>query len=38
VESIYLDFRRDTYMTVTEHGRQYLFWLPLNHLIDRAER
>lgn len=38
VESIYLDFRRDTYMTVTEHGRQFLFWLPLDHLIDRAER
>jgi hypothetical protein len=38
VESIYLDYRRDTYMTVTEHGRQFLFWLPLDHLIDRAER
>jgi len=29
VESIYLDFRRGRYVTVTEHGRQFLFWLPL---------
>jgi hypothetical protein len=38
VESIYLDFRRGRYVTVTEHGRQFLFWMPLDHLIDRAER
>jgi hypothetical protein len=38
VESLYLDHRRSRYMTVTEHGRQFLFWLPVEHLIDRAER
>lgn len=38
VESLYLDFHRHRYVTVTEHGRQFLFWLPLNHLIERAER
>ena len=38
VESIYLDFRRGRYVTVTEHGRQFLFWMPLDHLIHRAER
>jgi hypothetical protein len=38
VESLYLDFRRNRYVTVTEHGRQFLFWLPLDHLIERAER
>ena len=37
VESVYIDHRRDRYVTVTEHGRQFLFWLPLYHLIDRAE-
>ncbi|HEY5783374.1 MAG TPA: hypothetical protein VIT65_01225 [Microlunatus sp.] len=38
LESVYVDYRRDRYVTVTEHGRQFLFSLPLDHLIDRAER
>lgn len=38
VESLYLDERRNRYVTITEHGRQFLFWLPLDHLIDAAER
>lgn len=38
IESLYLDFHRGRYVTVTEHGRQFLFWLPLDHLIARAER
>ncbi|HYI53365.1 MAG TPA: hypothetical protein VEX57_05335 [Microlunatus sp.] len=38
IESVYVDYRRRRYVTVTEHGRQFLFWLPLDHLIDRAER
>ena len=38
VESLYVDVRRDRYVTITEHGRQFLFWLPLDHLIERAER
>lgn len=38
IESLYLDPSRSRYVTITEHGRQFLFWLPLDHLIDRAER
>lgn len=38
LESVYLDYRRSRYVTVTEHGRQFLFWFPLDHLIERAER
>ena len=38
IESLYVDPRRSRYVTITEHGRQFLFWLPLDHLIDRAER
>ncbi|HEY5981538.1 MAG TPA: hypothetical protein VIT41_18080 [Microlunatus sp.] len=38
VESVYVDYRRKRYVTVTEHGRQFLFSLPIEHLIDRAER
>jgi hypothetical protein len=38
VESVYVDYRRDRYVTVTEHGRQFLFWLPVKHLVARAER
>jgi hypothetical protein len=38
VESLYVDHRRGRYVTITEHGRQFLFWLPVAHLIDRAER
>ncbi len=38
LESVYVDVRRRRYVTVTEHGRQFLFWLPLDHLIERAER
>lgn len=38
VESVYVNYRRREYVTVTEHGRQFLFWFPLDHLIDRAER
>jgi hypothetical protein len=38
LESVYVDYRRKRYVTVTEHGRQFLFWLPLDHLIERAER
>ena len=38
VESLYVDYHRRRYVTVTEHGRQFLFWLPLDHLITRAER
>ena len=38
IESLYLDPRRERYVTITEHGRQFLFWLPTDHLIERAER
>ena len=38
IESVYVDFRRSSYVTVAEHDRQFLFWLPLDHLIDRAKR
>lgn len=38
VESVYIDHRRDRYVTVTEHGRQFLFWLPVKHVVARAER
>lgn len=38
IESLYLDHRRSRYVTVTEHGRQFLFWLPTDHLIESAER
>lgn len=38
VESVYVDYRRHTYVTVTEHGQQFMFWIPLDHLVSRAER
>ena len=38
IESLYLDPRRRRYVTMTEHGQQFLFWLPVDHLIKRAER
>ncbi|MFT4166575.1 MAG: hypothetical protein QM650_15150 [Microlunatus sp.] len=36
LESLYLDPRRRRYVTITEHGQQFLFWLPVDHLLDRA--
>ena len=38
LESVYVDHRRRRYVTVTEYGRQFLFWFPIDHVIDRAER
>ncbi len=38
LESVYVDHRRRRYVTVTEYGRQFLFWFPVDHVIDRAER
>ena len=37
-ESIYIDYRRGIYTSITEHGSQFMFALPLEHLIERAER
>lgn len=36
IESLYLDEHRGRYVTITEHGKQFLFWLPLDHLIQQA--
>lgn len=36
IESLYLDPRRRRYVTITEHGQQFLFWLPVDHLLERA--
>lgn len=38
LESLYLDPRRRRYVTITEHGQQFLFWLPVDHLIKQATR
>lgn len=38
LESLYLDPRRRRYVTITEHGKQFLFWLPVDHLIKQATR
>lgn len=37
-ESIYIDYRRGVYRSITEAGSQFMYALPLDHLIDRAER
>ena len=37
-ESIYIDYRRGIYTSITEHGSQFMFAMPLDHLIERAER
>ena len=37
-ESIYIDYRRGIYTSITEGGSQFMFALPLDHLIERAER
>ena len=38
VESIYIDYVRGTYVSITEHGSQFLFQIPLGHLTERAEQ
>ena len=38
IESLYLDPRRRRYVTITEHGKQFLFWLPVDHLLKQAKR
>ena len=38
VESIYIDYQRDVLISVTEAGSQFLFQLPLGHLLETAER
>ena len=38
IESLYLDPRRRRYVTITEHGKQFLFWLPVDHLLEQAKR
>ncbi len=37
-ESIYIDYRRGIYRSITEGGSQFMYALPLEHLIERAER
>lgn len=37
-ESIFIDYRRRTFTSITEHGSQFLYQLPLNHLTEVAER
>ena len=38
VQSIYIDYQRGTYSSVTEIGSQFLFTVPLKRIIRRAER
>lgn len=38
LESLYLDLRRRRYVTITEHGKQFLFWLPVDQLLNQAAR
>lgn len=38
VESIYIDYRRGRYVSLTERGHQFMFDLPLRHLTRRPER
>ena len=38
LESLYIDLRRRRYVTITEHGEQFLFWLPVDHLLERSKR
>jgi hypothetical protein len=37
-ESIYLDYLRGTFVSITEHGSQFLYRLPLQHVTEQAER
>jgi hypothetical protein len=38
VQSIYIDYKRGTYVSITESGSQFLFTMPLKRIIKRAER
>ena len=38
VESVYIDYRRGLYLSLVEHGSQFLFAIPLRQLITIAER
>jgi hypothetical protein len=37
-ESIYLDYLRGTFVSITEHGSQFLYQLPLRYVMEQAER
>ena len=36
-QSIYIDYRRATYVSITERGSQFLFELPLKRLTKKAK-
>ena len=38
VQSVYIDYKRGTYASITEIGSQFLFTMPLKRIIKRAER
>ena len=38
IESIYIDYKRGTYASITEGGSQFLFSMPVRRIIKRAER
>ena len=38
IESIYIDYRRGTYASITESGSQFLFRMPIGRIIRKAER
>lgn len=38
VESVYIDYGRGTYTSLTEHGSRFLFTMPLSHLVRQASR
>ena len=37
-ESIYIDYKRRTFTSITEHGSQFLYQLPLKHVTEAADR
>jgi hypothetical protein len=38
IESIYIDYRRGTFASITESGSQFLFSMPMGRIIRKAER
>ena len=38
IQSIYIDYKRGTYSSITEFGSQFLFTMPVKRIIKKAER
>jgi len=38
IESIYIDYKRGTFASITEGGSQFLFSMPIRRITKKAER